>query len=83
MTNRDLIEALREFETTNIKRQPDSFWIGYINSFTASYLSDNGRHELIRRLIEHDSNSNCCDAPIIMGDICSSCKEHTSSKWED
>lgn len=24
------------------------------------------------------NNSNCCDATIIMGDICSECKEHCS-----
>jgi hypothetical protein len=27
--------------------------------------------------------SNCCGAPIMMGDICSDCKEHCDAEEED
>ena len=27
--------------------------------------------------------SNCCGAPIMMGDICSDCKEHCEAEEED
>ena len=32
--------------------------------------------EHISDMTEHGSESDCCGAEIIMGDICSECKEH-------
>jgi len=82
MNTLDKLQALQEFETMDIKLHPNSYWIGYLNAFAATYLNDKGRHELERRLIEFDDTSYCCEARLEHG-ICTKCNEHSNNKWED
>ena len=44
---------------------------------------DDKTYELIQDEFAGADLSDCCGAPIIMGDICSDCKEHCGVQEED